>query len=117
MLNRIITKGMGKSRDLTGRAGMITQGYGGFSVLLQAAIEATRNVLIKGRSSYKHAKKEIIEIVISARLLRVNGLQPNFSVFGKISVALDAIKNFSVSLVEIVGQIKKNVIKVFVKRL
>lgn len=66
-VNRLVTRGMGPSRGTPGRAGMITQGYGG---IFRAIIEAVSGA-IQGGSKALRRLPEILWSVY-ARLAAVN---------------------------------------------
>lgn len=66
-VNRLVTRGMGPSRGTPGRAGLITQGYGG---IFRAIVEAVSGV-IQGGSKALRRLPEILWSVY-ARLASVN---------------------------------------------
>ena len=66
-VNRLVTRGMGTSRGTPGRAGLITQGYGG---IFRAIIEAVSGA-IQGGSKALRRLPEILWSVY-ARLTEVN---------------------------------------------
>jgi hypothetical protein len=76
-INRLVTRGMGPSRGTPGRAGMITQGYGG---IFRAIIEAVSGA-IQGGSKALRRLPEILWSVY-ARLSTVNELELTSGVEG-----------------------------------
>lgn len=96
-LNRIITRGMGTSRGAAGRAGMVTSGFGG---LVAAALEQARRVIRYGRSGAKRLAEELDEIIIHARLIRVNQEKPDANVQGSIKIAFSTASHYAVVLAE-----------------
>ena len=66
-VNRLVTRGMGTSRGTPGRAGMVTQGYGG---IFRAVVEAV-SAVIQGGSKALRRLPEILWTVY-ARLTEVN---------------------------------------------
>lgn len=66
-VNRLVTRGMGTSRGTPGRAGMVTQGYGG---IFRAIVEVVSGV-IQGGSKALRRLPEILWSVY-ARLAAVN---------------------------------------------
>ena len=67
MMNRLVTRGMGRSRGATCRAGLVTQGYSGIFTQIADAVSA----VVQGGSN---ALKRLPEILWSvyARLASVN---------------------------------------------
>lgn len=66
-VNKLVTRGMGPSRGVPGRAGMVTQGYGG---IFRAVVEAV-SAVIQGGSKALRRLPEILWTVY-ARLAAVN---------------------------------------------
>lgn len=95
--NRIITRGMGKSRGIPGRAGMITQGYGGF---FKKIVEAGVRLYKAGQSGAKRAARELEDIIVWAKLIRVNDSPPESTIKGFIRVNISQAKNIAVNIVE-----------------
>jgi hypothetical protein len=95
--NRIITHGMGKSRGIPGRAGMITQGYGG---LFKKIVEAGVRLYKAGQSGAKRAAKELEDIIVWAKLIRVNDNIPETTIKGFTRVNVSQAKNIAVNLME-----------------
>lgn len=95
--NRIITRGMGRSRGIPGRAGMVTQGYGG---LFKKIVEAGVRLYKVGQSGAKRAARELEEVIVWAKLLRVNDAPPKNDIKGFIKVNVSTVRNIAVNLVE-----------------
>lgn len=91
--NRLITRGMGPSRGVPGRTGLIVQGFGG---VFRAAIEAAKRVIRLGQSGTKRALQGLEEIIIGAKLLRVNDQKPANPVQGHITVRVDMSRRIAV---------------------
>lgn len=77
-LNKLITKGFGSSLLIAGRAGLVTQGYGGevpefIPVAIERAIRRTKD---GGSSSRPHPFDELEEVIVFARLLQINDEEP-----------------------------------------
>ena len=108
-VNRIVTRGMGMSRGQTGRAGLITQGYGG--TIFTAVLESARVVIRHGRTASRRVKEEI---VISARLVRVNGVKPQNFIQGSVTVMLEAFRKSAKILISEIKASAKDVIQIFV---
>lgn len=96
-INRIVTRGMGVSRGIAGRAGLITQGYGG---PLAAVKEAVKRLIKVGQSGTKRALQELQEIVVWAKLIRVNDVAPKLPIEGSIRVRVSSASQFAVKVVE-----------------
>lgn len=94
-INRIITRGMGTSRGKAGVAGMVTQGYGG---LFRFIAELPRNLVRIGRSSAQRASQGLEEIIVWAKLVRVNDKKPSQDVEGFIRIGIDKAKHIAVSI-------------------
>ena len=82
--NRIITRGMGKSRVKTGNAGLITQGYGG--TILQKIKEQITRVIHAGRSAGERVIQEVQDVIVWAKLIRVNDKTPIKNISGHVRV-------------------------------
>lgn len=95
--NRIITRGMGRSRGIPGRAGMVTQGYGG---LFKKIVEAGVRLYKAGQSGAKRAARELEEVIVWAKLIRVNDSPPENTIKGFIRVNVSSARNLAVNLVE-----------------
>jgi hypothetical protein len=108
-INRIITRGLGASRGKPGRAGLITQGYGG--PIFTAILESARVTVLHGRSA---TKRVIEEIVITAKLVRVNGIRPKENVQGSVRVLLEAFKKSAKIIISEVKATVKDVVQIFV---
>jgi len=93
--NRLITRGMGRSPDAPGVVGMITGGMGG--LFLTKQVERLVRV---GRSSARRAVEGLEEILIWARLIRVNDAPPPVKIEGFIRVGIDRTRRYAVTLVE-----------------
>ena len=115
--NRIITRGMGTSRGAAGRAGMVTQGYGGIPPAF--VTQAFRQINL-GQSGYKRRLQELDEVVVWAKLTEVNGVEPKKPVKGWIKVKVDKDRGFAHVMAEHLGSRVRSVlevIKVSVQRL
>lgn len=77
MMNRLVTRGMGPSRGTPGRAGLITQGYGGIFKAIADAVSGA----IQGGSKALRRLPEILWSVY-ARLSTVNELELTSGVEG-----------------------------------
>lgn len=114
--NRIVTRGMGRSRGALGRVGMVTLGHGGIFKALSAA--AVRTVKL-GQSGAKRVLRELEEVIISARLIRVNDVPPSEPIQGFVKVRIDLSKRISVAAQSISRRARKawEDIKITIKRI
>ena len=96
-VNRIITRGMGTTRDKSQRAGLVTQGYGG---PLAFVLQEIRRIIRVGQSGTKRAIQELQEIVVWAKLIRVNNDPPPVKIEGFIRIKVNAISYYAVTLAE-----------------
>lgn len=84
---------MGPSKGAPGRAGLVAQGYGG---ILRAIFEATKRIVRLGQSGTKRALQGLEEIIIGAKLLRVNDERPKTNIQGHVTVKVDLSKRIAV---------------------
>lgn len=116
-VNRIITRGMGASRGKAGVAGMVTQGYGGIFRIVK---DQLRRFAKAGQSGAKRALKELEEVVVWAKLIRVNDERPQSLIQGGIKVKINTARKIAVSLAESVSTRVRSAwedIKITVKRI
>ena len=116
MINRIVTKGFGRSRGLTGRAGLIAQGYGGF---FKKIAEVARDLFDYGRAGYRHTVEELGEIFINVRLILINDRPPREKIEGKLHATYRRAAGAAVTMTEHVSsKIKRALsdVSIFVKR-
>lgn len=96
-INRIVTRGMGVSRGIAGRAGLITQGYGG---PLAAVKEAVKRLIKAGQSGTKRALQELQEVIVWAKLIRVNDVAPKVALEGSVKVRVSDVSQIVVKVLE-----------------
>lgn len=84
---------MGTSRGASGRAGLITQGYGGF---FKKVAEAGIRLIRAGQSGTKRALRELEEIIVGAKLLSVNDEKPKDQIQGHVTVKIDRARRIAV---------------------
>jgi len=92
-INRIITRGMGPSRGVPGRTGLVVQGFGG---IFRAVVETAKRVIRLGQSGTKRALQGLEEIIIGAKLLRVNDQKPSAPIQGHVTVRVDMSRRIAV---------------------
>jgi hypothetical protein len=113
-INRIVTRGMGSSRGLAGRAGLVTQGYGG------PLHEVLRRIVRIGQSGAKRALRELDEVIVWAKMIRLNDEPPPAKVEGFVRVRVNRASSYAVSLIEHVStRVRKawEDIRISIKRL
>lgn len=117
-LNRIITRGMGPSTGAAGRAGMVTQGYGGVSPAFVTETLVGYRQINLGQSGTKRRLEQLDEVIIWAKLVEVNGQPPAAPVKGWVKVKID--KSRGTTMVEHIASRSRaawEFIKVTAKRL
>lgn len=72
---------------------MVVQGGGGF---FRQVVEAAKRIIRLGQSGTKRALQGLEEIVIGAKLLRVNDKKPTTPVQGHITVRMDMSRRIAV---------------------
>lgn len=116
-VNRLVTRGMGTSRGVPGRGGMITRGMGGiFRFVAQQAERAIRY----GRSSAQRAVQGLEEVVVWAKLIRVNDKKPDEKVEGFVRIGIDRARHIAVNIMGSITSKVRNVwedIKVTITRI
>ena len=92
VINRIITRGMGGARG-SGRASLVVWGGGGFRQVIEY-------VKRKAGDGVKYVKDGIDEIIVWAKLVRINDEKPKVLIQGLTRAQLDSKKKISVKLSE-----------------
>lgn len=81
-VNKLITRGFGPSRGIAGRAGPITQGYGGIIAFVLAAV---RRGIKVGRSSAQRRLQELEQtVLVWAKLIEFNNKEPKKKIEGSV---------------------------------
>lgn len=88
---------MGTSRGKAGRAGMVTQGYGG---IFERVVEGVRHAIRLGKSGARRTLQELEEIIIWAKLIEVNDTPPPRKIEGFVRIGIDRARSFAVALAE-----------------
>lgn len=117
VVNRIVTRGFGMSRGPPGRAGPVTQGYGGPPRFVVIAI---RRGIRPGQSGTKRRLREMQEVIVWARLIELNRRPPPKKVEGFIKVRVDRDSGYAKVMAEHVSsRVRKawESLKVIVKRI
>jgi hypothetical protein len=78
---RIVTRGLGRNKP--GYQGFITMGYG------RRFIEEVIRIARRGRSSAQRLIKELEDVVVWAKLIRVNDEKPKENIQGQLSVKVN----------------------------
>lgn len=117
-INRLITRGMGKSTGSSGRAGLITQGFGGFFVIVEKASRLLRRHRL-GQSGTKRALNELDDIIVWAKLIRVNDETPKAQVQGTLKVKVNFSRKIAVIAEGFSSRVKKvwEDVRISVKRI
>ena len=109
--NTIVTRGLGKRNQL------VTQGYGGIFAVIKKVVTT---VVAAGQSGTKRALKELEEVIVRARLIRVNDREPVRKLEGFTTVKVDKVRHIAVKIVEGVTAKARNAwedIKITIKRI
>lgn len=123
--NRLVTRGLGASRGVDGRVGILTAGGGGppLYVLDQLRMHFGPNVRrIVGQSGTKRRERELQlrQVMVAAKLLRVNNQTIPENVQGYVASVADTPTRQVVKLIEHVSTRVRSVwedIKVTAKRI
>lgn len=113
--NRIISRGLGASRGASGRAGLITMGYGGIPpIVIQEIQKKTAN--IKGQSD--KIIEELKLITIWAQLIEVNERPPVTNVSGSVTIKYSNNQPIIVEAKKILSSVNFafNTLKVTIRR-
>ena len=99
MINRIVTRGMGRSTDASGRhrPGMVSQGYGG---IFTAIVETAQRIYRTGKSSVRKLEKKVDEVIVYVRLIRVNDEPYEGNVQGSTRISFEVVKKTYVRITE-----------------
>jgi len=86
---RIVTRGLGRNKP--GYQGFITMGYG------RRFIEIVKRVVRTGRSGAERMLRDLEDVMVWAKLIRVNDEKPNQDVQGRINVKVNLAKRIAVA--------------------
>lgn len=116
--NKIVTRGMGMSRGVVGRAGLVTQGFGGPPSFVVTAIERAVDRRIRYGSSSKRKDEDLETFVLWAKLIEVNSSPPKKPIEGSIRISVDR-NSLTVLAEHVASRVSKlwNDIKVSAKRI
>jgi hypothetical protein len=118
--NRLITRGLGTSRGASGRAGLVTQGFGGVPSVIIRTLETVPRRVVKGSSDYgRRQLDELNVVVLWAKLIEINSKPPSSIIQGSVRVKIDETSGVAVLVERFVSRISKtwSDIKITVKRL
>jgi hypothetical protein len=76
---------------MPGRTGMIVMGFG------RTFIKAVKRIVRLGQSGTKRALRELEEVIIGAKLIRVNDERPKDPIQGHVTVRVDLSQRISVA--------------------
>jgi hypothetical protein len=85
---RIVTRGLGKNPP--GVQGFITMGFG------RRLIEQVIRLARRGRSSAQRAIRELEEVVVWAKLVRINNDRPEQDIQGKLTVKVSPVRKIAI---------------------
>jgi len=97
MGNKLVTRGMGPvTGGVPGRAALISQGLGGFfEEVKRQAIRIYR----AGQSGTKRALQELQEVMVWAKLIRINDEKPPIPISGSIKVRISKTSQIAAVLI------------------
>lgn len=106
----LVTRGFGRNQNLIGQ---------GFS-LMSVVMEAISRFIELGQSGTKRALREIQEVIVWAKLIRINDKPPALPIQGSVKVkltdashlAVRAVRNVAVKVRSIFDDIKISVVRV-----
>jgi hypothetical protein len=96
MNNKIITRGFGSKRTVPGISGPITMGYGPLPP--QFVTQALQRKL--GQSGTKRRLAELDEVIVWAKLVELNGVEPNKQIKGWVRALVDKDRNYASVMIE-----------------
>lgn len=80
-----------------GRAALISQGMGGFFVFVK---EQAIRLIRAGQSGTKRALQELQEVVVWAKLIKINEKKPSVPIQGSIKVKVSSASQIAVKILE-----------------
>lgn len=108
MMNRLVTRGMGTSPGPPGRASMVASGMGGIFV---AIAQVVKRVIRVGQSGTKRALRELEEVVVWAKMIRVNDEPPPKTIQGFVKATIRDAKDYTVAAAKEFKSRVKNVLE------
>jgi hypothetical protein len=117
--NKLITRGFGVVRSVPQASGLVVQGYGPKPPPF-VITTLTPPRLVLGQSGTKRRLAELDEIIVWAKLVEKNGVEPKRPVKGWIRVKVDRDRGYASVMAEHVGTRTRKaweVIKISVQRL
>lgn len=95
--NKLVTRGFGPlSGGTPGRASLVSQGLGGF---FQNVKRQAIRIISAGQSGTKRALQELQEVMVWAKLIRINDEKPSFPIQGSIKVRISRTSQIAAVLV------------------
>lgn len=113
--NKIITRGFGPKRSVPQSSGIVVQGYGGVPSAIVQVIERPLRLRL-GQSGTKRRLAQLDEVIVWAKLIEYNGVEPHPPIKGWIRVRVSKASGFASVMAESVRVIR-DYIKVTVERL
>ena len=95
--NKLVTRGFGPvSGGVPGRASLVSQGLGGF---FQNIKRQAIRIIRAGQSGTKRALQEIQEVMVWAKLIRINDEKPTIPIQGSIKVRMSKTSQIAAVLI------------------
>lgn len=117
--NKLVTLGLGTSRGIEGRGGLVVAGYGGPPSFVVSALEERTRIRV-GQSGSKRRLDQLDEVIVWAKLLEVNGKAATGNVKGALKVRVDKKRGHASVVAEHISSRARGAwefIKVSVRRL
>lgn len=95
--NKLVTRGFGPlSGGVPGRAALVSQGLGGF---FQNIKRQAIRIVQAGQSGTKRALQELQEVMVWAKLIRINEEKPSIPIQGSIKVRISKTSQIAAVLI------------------
>lgn len=95
--NKLVTRGFGPlSGGTPGRAALVSQGLGGFFRNIK---RQTIRIIQAGQSGTKRALQELQEVMVWAKLIRINDEKPPVPISGSIKVRISKTSQIAAVLI------------------
>ena len=99
---------MGRSPGVPGQAGLVTQGMGGKFTLQELVSIVKRS----GGSAHRAVVREFEDIIVWARLISVNDVEPSQTISGNITVRHSLVSRIKATITMASTAVKKSLTEV-----
>ena len=119
--NKIVTRGFGVARSVPGTSGPVTMGYGPLAPgAVVTAIERPLRLRQGGQSGTKRRLQELDEVIVWAKMVEANGIEPMRPIKGWVRVRVNRNSGYASVMAEnLAVRVRKawETVKVSVQRL